>query len=358
MSVIELNEVYKPKKKYTVIVKTITFNHSKYIEDTLNGIAMQNTTFPFVNIVLEDNSTDGEQDVIKIWLDRECNMSMAEYYDIPTAILIIVPHKKNINCSFAIYFHKENLFQQKDIRESQVHPWRSNSKYEALCEGDDYWIDPLKLQKQVDFLDANPGYGMCYTKSQRYDQVTCKFGPIFGGETPNTFASIVNENRIPTKTVMFRVTCLSQYFSEIDTTDKGWRMGDYPMYLWFAYNSRIHFIQDCTSVYRCLPVSAAHFKTRNEWIKFRINAFEISRYFTEKYDSSLTHIVNIKLLWYWYELSVFDNNKPNIVMYRKQILKLREHKFSVRQVILILGSYCPKFYVKLFNLMKIIYNKL
>ena len=162
MCVIELNEVYKPKKNYTVIVKTITFNHSKYIEDSLNGIAMQNTNFPFVNIVLEDNSTDGEQEVIRIWLDRECDMSLAEYYDIPTAVLIIAPHKENINCTFAIYFHKKNLFQQKDIRESQVQPWRSNSKYEALCEGDDYWIDPLKLQKQVDFLDNNPEYGMCF----------------------------------------------------------------------------------------------------------------------------------------------------------------------------------------------------
>ena len=172
MSIIKLNEVYKPKNSYKVIVKTITFNQSKYIEDTLNGIAMQNTNFPFVNVVLEDNSSDGEQEIIKIWLKRECDMSLAEYYDIPTADVIIAPHSTNPNCTFAIYFHKENLFQQKAKREEQIDPWRTKSEYEALCEGDDYWIDPLKLQKQVDFLEGNPDYSFVCHRYNIYEQNT------------------------------------------------------------------------------------------------------------------------------------------------------------------------------------------
>ena len=166
MNVIKLNEVYKPKKDYKVIVKTITFNQSKYIQDTLNGIAMQKTNFPFVNIVLEDNSTDGEQEVIRTWLERECDISLAEYFDIPTAKVIIAPHRTNTNNLFAVYFHKENLFRKKAKREEQVNPWRINSKYEALCEGDDYWTDPYKLQKQVDFLESNPNYSMCFHKAE------------------------------------------------------------------------------------------------------------------------------------------------------------------------------------------------
>lgn len=159
----KLNDLYRPEKHYKVLVKTLTFNQSKYIQETLAGIAMQITNFPFVNIVLEDHSTDGEQEVIKSWMLRECDMSLAEYYDIPTAELIIAPHKTNEHCTLAVYFHKENLFNQKGRREAQIEPWRANSEYEALCEGDDYWIDPLKLQKQANNMDANPNIGLVHT---------------------------------------------------------------------------------------------------------------------------------------------------------------------------------------------------
>ena len=130
----KLNDVYKPQRHYRVIIKTLTYNQSEYIQDTLNGVAMQITNFPFVNIVLEDKSSDGEQNIIRLWLERECEMSSAEYYDTPTAEVIIVPHKSNINCTFAVYFHKENLFHQKGKREYQLYPWRIESDYEALCE--------------------------------------------------------------------------------------------------------------------------------------------------------------------------------------------------------------------------------
>ena len=281
---IKLNEVYKPKKNYTVIVKTVTFNHSKYIEDTLNGIAMQNTNFPFVNIVLEDNSTDGEQDVIRIWLDRECDLSLAEYYDIPTAILIIVPHKKNINCTFAIYFHKKNLFQQKNIRESQVHPWRYNSKYEALCEGDDYWIDPYKLQKQVDFLDANHTYGLCYTRTKRFYQETNRFGKIWGGPHQD-FEHILQANPIPTLTVVAKTDLVLQYVREIEPQRRSWKMVDYPMWLWFAYNSQIKFIDIVSSVYRILPKSASHSDNIEDLIAFSHSVVDIQGFFYTKYTS-------------------------------------------------------------------------
>lgn len=296
MRVIELNEVYKPKKNYTVIVKTITFNHSKYIEDTLNGIAMQNTNFPFVNIVLEDNSTDGEQEVIRIWLDRECDMSLAEYYDIPTAVLIIAPHKENINCTFAIYFHKKNLFQQKNIRESQVNPWRYNSKYEALCEGDDYWIDPLKLQKQVDFLDANPEYGMCYTKARVYNQERKNNERIYGGPYTD-FNHIINVNPIPTLTVVAKTDLILQYNQEIEPQKQRWLMGDYPMWLWFAYNSKIKFIDAATGVYRVLKNSASHSSEYMKFIAFTQSGIDIQAFYKFLYTGKYTHRQYCTDLW-------------------------------------------------------------
>lgn len=172
MKEVLFNEVYRPEHEYKVLVKTITFNQSKYIQETLNGVAMQITSFPYVNIVLDDNSTDGEQEVIKSWLNSECDIDNVEYVDIPTAEVFIAPHRSNRYCTFAFYFHKQNLFRQKEKREMQIDPWRTNCTYEAMCEGDDYWTDPLKLQKQVDFLDSHPDYSFCCHRFNIYEQNT------------------------------------------------------------------------------------------------------------------------------------------------------------------------------------------
>ena len=159
-----------PKQEYKVLVRCFTFNHSKYIEDAINGFAMQQTNFSFVCLVVDDASTDGEQDVIKAWMERECDMSRAETIDIPTSVVIIVPHKINSSCIFAFYLMNQNLYKAKEEKMRHVTPWREKCKYEALCEGDDYWIDPLKLQKQVDFLEANPEYSMIHTAFQCVDK--------------------------------------------------------------------------------------------------------------------------------------------------------------------------------------------
>lgn len=158
-----MEQIYIPKQNYKVLVRCFTYNQSKYIEDALNGFAMQQTEFPFVCLVMDDCSTDGEQEVIKAWMERECDMVKAEYIDIELSNVILVPHKSNTSCTFAFYFLKQNLYGSGKKKMNMVYPWRECCKYEAICEGDDYWIDPLKLQKQVDYLDAHLDYSMCFT---------------------------------------------------------------------------------------------------------------------------------------------------------------------------------------------------
>lgn len=264
MRVIKLNEVYKPKNEYKVIVKTITFNHSKYIQDTLNGTAMQKTNFPFVNVVLEDNSTDGEQDVIKFWIERECDMNLAEYYDIPTANLIIVPHKANHNCTFAIYFHKENLFHQKKRREEQIYPWQANSEYVALCEGDDYWTDPLKLQKQVDFLDSNVDYSCCHTAFNCVDyngniiyREDYERKNRISGNGERFWFTMLVENYILTCTFMMRSRVAQ-------TVPIGYH--DYGIFLHAARQGYVGFLPERTSCYRQTPGSIMNDSQGIKWL--------------------------------------------------------------------------------------------
>lgn len=93
-----MEQVYSPQKDYKVFVRCNTFNQSKYIEDALNGFAMQQTNFPFVCLVMDDCSTDGEQEVIMSWMERECDLEKAEYLEIELSNVILVPHKSNGNC--------------------------------------------------------------------------------------------------------------------------------------------------------------------------------------------------------------------------------------------------------------------
>lgn len=113
-----------------ISISCVTYNHEKYIAQCLDGFLMQKTTYTYEILVHDDASTDGTADIIRTYADR--------YPDIIKPIL-----------------QTENQYS-KGIRVSAVFNWsRAQGKYIALCEGDDYWTDPNKLQKQVDFLEGH-----------------------------------------------------------------------------------------------------------------------------------------------------------------------------------------------------------
>ena len=272
-----------PEQVYKVLVRCFTFNHSKYIEKSLNGFAMQQTNFPFVCLVMDDASTDGEQKVIKDWMERECDMSKSETIDIPTSSVFIVPHKTNASCTFAFYLLKQNLYGTGDKKMNHVYPWREKTKYEAICEGDDYWTDPLKLQKQIDFLENNPEYGMCYTKARHFFQNEMRFRSKDRGGPNETFTEFLGKNTVPTLTVVYKNELHRNYIKEIQPDSQGWAMGDYPAWLWFAQNSKIKFLPEVTGVYRILTNSAAHSPVFKKNVAFINSTFDIKRFFLSKY---------------------------------------------------------------------------
>lgn len=157
------------KDYYKVCARSNTYNQSPYIEDCLNGVAVQKTDFPFVHHVIDDCSTDGEQDVIKAWIERECDMDNAEYYDNDICTIILAKHKSNPNYTIAVYFLKRNMYRNPKKRELYK-LWEKACPYIALCEGDDYWIDSKKLQDQVNALDNAPNVTMCHTSFRCVDQ--------------------------------------------------------------------------------------------------------------------------------------------------------------------------------------------
>ena len=154
--------------KFILSISCITYNQSAYITDALNGFVMQQTNFPFVAVVIDDASTDGEQEVIKSYLEEHFDHSGETGYkrwETEDAFWIFARHKQNENFHVVAVFLKRNLFKEPEKKDAVVKDWL-NTKYIAVCEGDDYWTDPLKLQKQVDFLEAHPE---CAVAFHRYD---------------------------------------------------------------------------------------------------------------------------------------------------------------------------------------------
>ncbi len=165
-------------KKPLVSIACITYNHAQFIQETLEGFLMQKTNFEFEILIHDDASTDGTTEIIKEF--------EKEYPD------LIKP-----------LYEKENQWV-KGRRGSAVFNFpRAQGKYIAICEGDDYWIDPYKLQKQVDFLETNSDFSVCgtYCDIERYGKLERV------EETPFlTFDlyDIISNNRIPTLTMMFK----------------------------------------------------------------------------------------------------------------------------------------------------------
>ena len=159
--------------KFVVRTYCATFNHAKYITDALNGFVIQETNFPFVCTIVDDASTDGEQEVIKKYMQEHFDLqdlSVAYEKDTDYGHIIFAQHKSNKNCYFAAVFLKYNHYSIKKSKRPYVEEW-IDTKYIAECEGDDYWTEPLKLQKQVDFMEANEEYSMCFHKASIIKEV-------------------------------------------------------------------------------------------------------------------------------------------------------------------------------------------
>lgn len=129
------NEFIVMEEQIVVSILCTAYNHESYIRQCLDGFVMQKTNFKFEAIVHDDASTDNTASVIREYAEK--------YPD------IIVP-----------IYQIENQFRKTNIYSTYLYP-KSRGKYIAICEGDDYWTDPYKLQKQVDFLEANPDCSFC-----------------------------------------------------------------------------------------------------------------------------------------------------------------------------------------------------
>ena len=247
-----------------VTTKTITYMHEKYIRECIEGILMQKTTFPVQVLIHDDASTDATADIMREY-ERK--------------------YPKLIQC----FYQKENTYGKPNRRDlmKDYHDAVAG-KYIAICEGDDYWTDPLKLQKQAEFLEANPDYGLVHTDAEVYNTVSHKrrkhiylrhWSNYKGG---NEFEKILmGHYPIVTCTSMYRSE-MSRYFPQ----GRRFVAGDMIIWLEIAHRSKIKFFSDSTSVRQILEESATRSKSWDKMLAFRMGSYELMKHFIEKYGCS------------------------------------------------------------------------
>lgn len=240
------NNVLTKVPEPLVSIRTSTYNHEKYIRQCIEGILMQKTDFPFEYIIGEDCSTDGTMAIVREYAQK--------YPD----VIRVVTDDVNVG------------MRANGLRCIE----RCRGKYMAICEGDDWWTDPHKLQKQVDFLESHPDYLMCTTSysSFRMKDGQVKKGVKDGQGRDITLRSLMKKNRIGTLTVLYRKDVLTRFEEEVRPVMPDFRMGDITLWLYMAHNGKIHELPCTTAMYRILENSASHSDDFTKQYEFYVEA--------------------------------------------------------------------------------------
>lgn len=209
-----------------VSVCMITYNHEAFITEALEGVFNQQCDFDIEVIISNDCSTDQTHKTITEFLKTNTRRNITVNYFNHTKNLGMIPNFK---------------FTLKQCK----------GTYIALCDGDDYWTDPLKLQKQVDFLEANEEYNICFHKVQMLegaafveDVIEKRFDAI--ANRPISRQDLLEQgNFMHTPSVVFRRQSLDLPFEFYTST-----IGDYFLHIINASNGYIHRIDEFMAVYR------------------------------------------------------------------------------------------------------------
>ncbi len=201
------------------------YNQENYVRDALEGFVMQQTNFTFEVLVHDDASTDHTADIV-----REYEQKYPE---------LIKP-----------IYQTENQYSKFDRTIRRLQAARAKGKYIALCEGDDYWTDPLKLQKQYDFMENNPEYTLCGCSTAWLNMLSGEMVTTRGLSNEDRDITLEEflspKHRRPFTTVSF--------FLKADIWKSlpawGFPVGDLPLTYYAAMNGKVRMLSDVMCVYR------------------------------------------------------------------------------------------------------------
>jgi glycosyltransferase involved in cell wall biosynthesis len=247
-----------------VSVTMITYNHEPYIAQAIEGVLLQEVDFPYELVIGEDCSTDATREIV---LEHQ-----KKYPD----IIRVITSDMNVGA------RKNSIRTLKACR----------GKYLTFCDGDDYWCHPEKLQKQVDFLESNPDYGLVHSDYNKLINKTGKIIEFWHKQTnvkipdDNSFEKLLVKNCIATSTVCAR----SELVKQAKMTNVGyyenWMSWDRFVWMEISRHSKIEYIDEPLSVYRRREESISNSKDIKKKLNFIKSSYDMRFYFIDKYGCS------------------------------------------------------------------------
>lgn len=254
-----------------VTIRCITFNHAPYIRQCLDGFLMQRTNFKYEILIHDDASTDGTKEIIEEYAKQYPN--------------IIVPLYETEN-QYSKYGH---LMVVRKLMDSMI-----RGKYTALCEGDDYWTDKDKLQKQVDFLESHPQHSMCFHQTMRHYECSDQPDELYFADLKDrdyTGLEMYETCRPAEASVVMRSDIhKSDVYKKFVKAELSF--GDLPIFLTCAHCGLVHAMPDVMAVYRKHPTGLSTiFDANNKTIlRFADDNLKLYKIFGRQYKDICTKI--------------------------------------------------------------------
>ena len=309
-----------------VAVSILTYDHESFIRECVEGILMQRTTFPVRIVIFEDCSTDNTAGILKEYEEK--------YPDL-----------------FRVYYMPENTYR-KPIRRILNRPFmeeRAKAKYIATCEGDDYWTDPLKLQKQVDFLEGNEEYVMSYGNASIEDltnEYHKKKYYLNSFEPKSISKEKIFGLGVPSCTMVFRAGIeIPGEFSNIISGDQFGR-------LFLSKEGLFYYHGEIFGVHRKHPKGISRSTDKFEW---HINTVENLKKFLSYADPSQKKHINKKivssLIYAFFSSRIKKDNRKSFSLLPK--IFLNRHFYSRSSLGLFRHLAIEVFHKKNFNVIDI-----
>lgn len=259
-----------------VSICCISYNHERFIKDALDGFLMQKTNFPFEIVISDDCSKDGTHDIIKEYVQKY-----------PDIIRDISPEHNLGAFDNGIYVQE-----------------RANGKYIALCEGDDYWTDPYKLQKQFDILDADETLMLCCTDcmvvSESKELIQEKRATVMNHDVEGRYNLrdfLKDNHQYPTLCVVYRNSHKDELYKKLRKT-KNYCRGDWPLWVLLLSYGDAYYLNEITAAYRVNPLSVSHNMDRVKWAKsYRIICKGVASVLPEQYADIAKDLRDTRWTW-------------------------------------------------------------
>ena len=273
-----------------VSVCMITYNHEKHISEAMEGVLEQQTNFNVEFIICNDNSTDGTNTIISNRIEDS--------------------KKKNVH----YYSHSENMGMMPNFIFALN---QCKGKYIALCEGDDYWTDSLKLQKQVDFLTNNPDYVACFTNIDLLTNTGFTYGCLKEKHKRDyDKKSILDGFWIPTLTVMLRKSALPAPFPQQFFIVPN---GDVFLFHLLSREGKIGYLDFVSGVYRKHSGgiwTSSHFLSQNNSMALTLRL--LKEYF--KNEAEMVYVFNERLKKIQQKKITYHIKKRSMYSFTKEFL--------------------------------------